>query len=66
MFQIFLLAMASNTTIFLLDKYPHMRLLAKRRMEDVTKHVDARDYHEGVGERERISLLGPAPYQCPP
>ena len=51
--------MASNPTISLLDKYPHLRLLAKRRVEDVTKHGESRVNHEGVCDGGRISLLGP-------
>jgi len=44
----------------LLDKYPHLRKLAARRLEDVKKHNTASDNHENAeAEGGRISLLGP-------
>jgi len=48
--------MAPNPVASLLDKYPHLRMLASKRLEEVTKHCDSSDKPEEGG---RISLLGP-------
>eukprot|EP00092_Neocalanus_flemingeri_P033493 GFUD01036411.1.p1 GENE.GFUD01036411.1~~GFUD01036411.1.p1 ORF type:complete len:660 (-),score=226.11 GFUD01036411.1:129-2108(-) len=64
--------MTPSPVISLLDKYPHLRLLAARRQADATKHGIGTEKQEvgdgvavkegrqaGVGGGERISLLGP-------
>jgi len=48
--------MAPSPVASLLEKYPHLRVLAARRLEDVTKHSDNGDKTENGA---RISLLGP-------
>jgi len=48
--------MAPNPVASLLDKYPHLRVLASKRLEEVTKNCDSNDKLEEGG---RISLLGP-------
>eukprot|EP00092_Neocalanus_flemingeri_P033492 GFUD01036410.1.p1 GENE.GFUD01036410.1~~GFUD01036410.1.p1 ORF type:complete len:650 (+),score=234.44 GFUD01036410.1:47-1996(+) len=66
--------MTPSPVISLLDKYPHLRLLAARRQADATKHgigtekqkvgdgVAVKEGRQaGVGGGERISLLGPGP-----
>jgi len=62
--------MTPSPVASLLEKYPHLRVLAARRLEDVTKHSD----NSGNTENgSRISLLGPGvgekdplPVQLPP
>jgi len=52
--------MTPSPVTSLLDKYPHLRKLAARRLEDVTKHNTASDDHENAeAEGGVISLLGP-------
>ena len=48
--------MTPSPVASLLEKYPHLRVLAARRLEDVTKHGDTNEVQENG---ERISLLGP-------
>ena len=58
---------SASSAMSLLDKYPHLRLLAARRKEDVAKHGAGSENHEVVGDGKddvvsgRISLLGPGP-----
>jgi len=58
---------SASSALSLLDKYPHLRLLAARRKEDVAKHGAGSENHEVVGDGKedavsgRISLLGPGP-----